>query len=336
MAPITCTSVHDFNDNHIFQCEVYGINMNKIISFNTISELMQYPYFDDIGYLNLFACKFSEYDKNINFKYPKKLKILKYYYDEYNDINYPIPPDSLIHLHITGYGLPKLPEKLKVLMCNRCNIREIPYLPENLEELSCNLNKLNKIPPLPKTMKILACNNCTLTELPELPKSMLALECSNNKLKKLPEIPSTMISIYCDNNKIEKLPLSLEKCTMNVNYYDIDSPGVAKYRRNDKYEYFIFHNNPVKNFIWNNYNEKKKRKDIIKGKKMSITNRITWYFERLRAVKKIETEYLKRRYDPKYGFCKYMVLKIMDEIYEDENKCIIYKKQKIEDKMIET
>ena len=112
---------------------------------------------------------------------------------------------------------------------------------------------------------------------------------------------------------------------MNVNYHDIDSPNDTKYTaRNDKYEYFIFHNNPVQTFIWKNYDEKKKRKDIIKGKKMSITNRITWYFERLRAVKKIETEYFKRRYDPKYGFCKYMVLKNMDEIYEDE--CIINKK----------
>lgn len=306
-----------FNNNNIYDCHLYGIPQNLYIWFNTISELMDNPKFDDLAVLYIESVKKTRYSNELNFKYPKNLKMLTLHYNSQNQIKYPDPPDSVEYLAFLNcsYGLPKLPKNLKELSCKNCNIDCLPQLPENLVNLHCSSNNLTELPELPKTMKRLCVAHNKLKQLPKLPNGIECVECSYNQLTKLPEIPNTIMVIYCVKNRITELPFSLLKCTLNVNYYDNDNPKIVAEgkERNDKYEFFIFHDNPVQYYIWKHYDGPRKQRGI---KRHSKTDRLNWYFDRLKAIKKIESEYIKRRYEPKYGFCKYMQLKELEELYE--------------------
>jgi len=316
---ITCLYEHDFSEDNLVQCEIYGVNMSKFSKYTSIWKLMEHPQYNDIGYLALNSCKLTNYHSNLEFKYPKKLKILiiNYYNDE---VNYPDPPDSVIQMKVFGNGLPKLPKNLKLLDFQHTDVTEIKQLPNTLEELYCSKCKIRFLPSLPKTLKVLSCSGCELEELPELPYGIEYINCSHNKLKYLPELPQSVKTLHCNNNQITKLPFSLEKCVMDVSYFE-DHKFYIEYAKKhcDQYEYFIFQDNPIRTFIWKNYNGTKPEKNGITTKKTHITNRIKWYFNRLRAVQKIEYEYYKRRYDPKCKFCEYMEIKNLKRLYDEHD-----------------
>lgn len=310
---------NDFDEGYIFNCALYGIHLNVYLWFNTVSELMEHSKFDDFAVLHIENTKETGYSNELSFKYPKNLKMLSLHYDNRERINYPDPPDSVryLRLHHNSYGIPKLPSNLKELSCVKCDLNFLPTLPEKLEKLYCTENNLTELPKLPKTLKVLCVARNKLKQLPELPNGIECIECSNNQLTKLPEIPNSIMAFYCGNNKIIELPFSLLECTLNVNYFDNDNPKIVEEgkERNDKYEYFIFQENPVQYYIWKHYDGPRKQKGI---KKCGKTNRLNWYFKRLKAIKKIESEYIKRRYEPRYGFCKYMQLKGLEELYKEK------------------
>ncbi len=294
---------------NVSNCTPYGFNMHNLITYETISQLIDDPKFNEIGFMDIS----SGIEYNIN--YPKNLIILSMSYDIENDTNYSNIPDTVLRLRVHGNGLPKLPNNLEVLKCDECKLTDLPSLTNTLRELYCSKNNIEYLPHLPRTLEVLCCNKNGLKELPELPNGITLIECQYNRLNKLPEIPNSLMAFYCAYNKITKLPFSLEKCIMDVPYYeDLDIHIQEAKKRNDKYEYFIFHDNPVYHFIWKTYNGKEKGIDGIK--KMGDTNRINWYFKRLRAIQKIEFEYNKRRFNPKYGFCKYMEIKKFEELCE--------------------
>jgi Leucine-rich repeat (LRR) protein len=320
MEPITCTYRHEYSNENVFQGEVYGIHVNKIKHFYTIDGLMKDKNFDNISYLSLNSVENTRYHPGLDFKYPKKLEILHFIYDDADDVNYPEVPEHVTILMVIGRGLPKLPRQLKELHCRGCRINELPELPESLEELRCSNNPISTLPILPNTLKILSCNRCELSELPELHEGLLVIECMYNKITKLPELPTTLMNLSCNSNNIIELPFSLKNCDMSVKYDTSEFLMMQSRSDNrDKYEYFIFSGNPIHKYINNNYCEKKNGvlKKVTKARQ---SKKIGWYFKKLKAVQTIENEYIKRRYDPQYGFCKYMVIKGITDLFTEREK----------------
>lgn len=100
-------------------------------------------------------------------------------------------------------GLPILPDSIKELYLNDCNVFELPKeLPKELTILECTKNKLSKLPKLPKTLKKLDCSFNLLKKMTNLPESLTEINGQGNFLSEIPSLPSKLTYINFTNNKI--------------------------------------------------------------------------------------------------------------------------------------
>ena len=101
--------------------------------------------------------------------------------------------------------IPTLNDKLKSLICFRCDLYTLPPL-KNIERLFCEHNSLHNLPELPKRLIYLDCSYNRLDYLPALNNCLLTIECSNNTLKSIPPLPDSMDYVDCSRNHLTELP----------------------------------------------------------------------------------------------------------------------------------
>jgi len=128
--------------------------------------------------------------------------------DLYSDGDWSKVNDSIVYL-VVNYDIknwPKLPEKLKTLICVNRDIKYLPELPKHLIDLCVYGNKLTELPKLPKSLQKLYCQNNQLTELPKLPNNLQFLNCADNNIKILPHFPKSLNRYFILNNPLIELP----------------------------------------------------------------------------------------------------------------------------------
>ena len=107
-------------------------------------------------------------------------------------------------------ALPRLNDKLKTLVCIRCDLYALPPL-KNLETLGCQHNDIRILPELPNTLVHLTCSFNKLEYLPSLNECLVHLECNNNKIKILPPLSDTLEFIDCEHNHLTEFPVLNDK-----------------------------------------------------------------------------------------------------------------------------
>lgn len=132
------------------------------------------------------------------------------------------------------YEIPVLPESIKELHLNECNIFELDNkLPNNLAVLEISKNKLKELPKLPNTLTTLNCNYNLLTNLNNLPKKLVTLDASGNLLSKIPTLPYTLKTLDLSRNKIKgsisldpKIPMSIDLSYNLIEHVEIVSDKI--------------------------------------------------------------------------------------------------------------
>jgi len=161
-----------------------------------------------------------------------------------------------------------------------CRYRQLKYLPDklpdSLKNLLCCANDLTILPPLPQTLKSLWCSHNKITKLPSLPENLEYLYIPNNMLEILPSCPKSLKYIFISNNNLIELPFIGRRCHMEYEENPIAN-FVNKFFKRDMDEYYE----------WKNKFEKK-------------------------FVKKIETWFLKCKYNPEYLYCRNFIMKGYD------------------------
>jgi len=161
--------------------------------------------------------------------------------------------------------LPELPSGLKYLNCTGNQLTVLPELPPGLKTLNCSQNQLTILLVLPKSLEILGCSNNNLTVLPELPESLTGLYCTGNKLTSLPELPNSLKTLECSYNSITRIPVLP-----------------------DMLSYIWYTNNPIYIYI----------KKYCNGD-IDLYHKINKIF-----ANKIDTWFLKCKYNPEYKYCR--------------------------------
>ncbi len=136
------------------------------------------------------------------------------------------------------------------LKCCWLGLKELPELPFNLQELNCNFNQLTVLPKLPNTLKVLLCIHNQLTELSELPNGIERVECSANKIKRLPKLPNTLERFDCWKNELIELP-TIPKSMKELRFQDNQIDKIPISILNCKFDFFMYHNNPIEKKINN-------------------------------------------------------------------------------------
>lgn len=142
------------------------------------------------------------------------------------------------------YQLPKLPDSLHILRCDKNNLKRLPSLPNELTTLNCSLNQIGELPALPTSLVTLDCADNKLIHLPDLPSNIEFLFCGNNRLIKLPYLPPSLIFMFCEENPY--LYISKELATRYIhltetpNYPDIMNKLKTIYSANKRKKQLIF------------------------------------------------------------------------------------------------
>lgn len=116
---------------------------------------------------------------------------------------------SLSKINLKSVPFPTIPENVKKLDCEICNLLSLPNdLPDSIEVLMCDENNLTKLPDkLPNSLKVLNCSRNKLVSITEnLPDSLKELSCINNKLTSLPKLPDNLEILNCSRNSLSRLP----------------------------------------------------------------------------------------------------------------------------------
>ena len=108
----------------------------------------------------------------------------------------------------------RLPNELKELYCNDCNIINLPELPNKLITLECSYNSISKLPKLPDSLQELLCNHNKLIEFPNIPKSLSVLHISDNKIDGINDyiFDSNIKILNLSNNNIDSIIGVPNKC----------------------------------------------------------------------------------------------------------------------------
>lgn len=126
-------------------------------------------------------------------------------------------------------ALPRLNDKLKTLVCIKCDLYALPPL-KNLETLGCEHNDIRNLPELPNTLLYLTCSFNKLEYLPSLNECLLHLECNNNKIKILPPLSDTLEFIDCEHNHLTEFPSLNDKLRhLNCSYNQLKQLPVLNY-----------------------------------------------------------------------------------------------------------
>lgn len=220
----------------LIKCEISKIyNLNKSpletlsVNYNNLTELPEIP--DSVTNLDV---SFNAIRSLNNLSSSLKFLNLRD-----NIISYiPKLPDNLevfdCSENQTLKGLPILPDSIKMLYINDCNIFELPKeLPKELSILECAKNKLNKLPKLPKTLTELDCSFNLLKKMTNLPESLIEINAQDNFLSEIPSLPSKLVYLTLRNNKIRG----------NVS---LKPEFLAEvYLSNNSIEYIEFHSNTL-------------------------------------------------------------------------------------------
>lgn len=118
--------------------------------------------------------------------------------------------DDIVYMDFSDndiYYLPRLPNKLKELLCCNCKLSSIKELPDTLLFLNCSNNGLTSICMLPSRLRTLGCAYNQLCSLPELPSRLESLWCNNNNMISFNRLPNTLEFLHCqDNPRMERFP----------------------------------------------------------------------------------------------------------------------------------
>ena len=182
--------------------KIYNLNKSPLetlnVNYNKLSELPEIP--DSVANLDV---SFNAIRSLNNLS--SSLKSLNLRHNELSHI--PKLPDNLEVFDCSENqnlkGLPILPDNIKMLYLNDCNIFEFPNeLPKKLTILECAENKLSKLPKLPKTLTELDCSYNLLKKMTNLPESLILISGQDNFLSEIPSLPSKLIKLNLQNNKI--------------------------------------------------------------------------------------------------------------------------------------
>jgi Leucine-rich repeat (LRR) protein len=212
----------------------------------------------------------------------KYIDNVEHTYNAFDDILQLDNYNDIIYIKCTGNRLsylPELPNSLQVLWCNYNNLSSLPELPNSLERLWCANNNLSVLPELPNLTELL-CPYNKISKLPELPNSLKYLHCSNNNISNLPKLPNSLKTIFCHENSLSSLP----ELPHSLNHMNYDSNPIYTHIEN----YF---NGVLKNYF--EYQKKMKRE----------------------FANKIGNWFLDCKYNPKYLYCRKILMKEYEELY---------------------
>lgn len=105
------------------------------------------------------------------------------------------------------HWLPRLPDRLREMICCNCKLNRIKDLPDTLLFLNCSHNGMTSISSLPPRLKTFGCAYNQLSTLPDLPKSLEVMWCNNNNLVSFDRLPNSLEFLHCqDNPRMKSYP----------------------------------------------------------------------------------------------------------------------------------
>ena len=194
----------------------------------------------------------------------------------------------------------KFPNKLICLIMDFNNSIQIHKLPHTLQKLLIHNRHLGYLPELPDSLVILSCNGCNLKQLPKLPENLQVLQCVNNKLTEITQLPKKLIKLNCERNKIKKLPNYLPN---ELHYLNCSDNCLRQLPINcTSVKEFIYDANPICGEI----------KCIVSPLQQYMTLQ---KHRQTNAVNKIKKWFLDCKYNPKYKYCRDILLREHKELF---------------------
>jgi len=118
-----------------------------------------------------------------------------------------------------------IPPRVKVLKCQRCDLKDLGGLPEQIEVLDCSFNGIENV-SLFSHIKLdsLTCdyNQIERFRSGDLPKNLRVLSCVANRLKTLEGLPPKIRDLNVSDNHLKSfkgIP-DVYRCACTLNYID--------------------------------------------------------------------------------------------------------------------